>query len=72
MRRGADSSVPASPAATSPWPSAGSLPKTNGSAADAGQQVAMFERDYPEPLGFQLEYARKTAHVPMPYPDIST
>ncbi len=33
--------------------------------------IAMFERDY-EPLGFQREYARRLAHVPMPYPDIST
>ena len=34
--------------------------------------IAMFERDYDEPLGFQFEYARRTAHIPMPYPDIST
>lgn len=34
--------------------------------------IAMFERDHVEPLGFQLEYARRTAHVSMPYPDIST
>ncbi|MFF3754189.1 hypothetical protein ACFYYH_27630 [Streptomyces sp. NPDC002018] len=34
--------------------------------------IGMFERDYPEPLGFQLEYARRVSHVPMPYPDIST
>lgn len=34
--------------------------------------IAMFERDYDEPLGFQLEYARKLAHIQMPYPDIST
>lgn len=34
--------------------------------------IAMFERDYSEPLGFQLEYARRLAHVPMPYPDIAT
>ena len=33
--------------------------------------IAMFERDH-EPLGFQREYARRLAHVPMPYPDIST
>jgi hypothetical protein len=34
--------------------------------------IAMFERDYPEPLGFQLEYARRLAHFKLPYPDIST
>ncbi len=34
--------------------------------------IAMFERDYPEPLGFQLEYARRVAHVAMPYPDSAT
>lgn len=33
--------------------------------------IAMFERDH-EGLGFQLEYARRVAHVPMPYPDIAT
>ena len=32
----------------------------------------MFERDYEEPLGFQLEYAQTLAHFTMPYPDIST
>ena len=34
--------------------------------------IAMFERDHAEPLGFQLEYARRLAHYSMPYPDIST
>ena len=34
--------------------------------------IAMFERDYDEPLGFQLEYARRLSHVSMPYPDIAT
>ena len=34
--------------------------------------IAMFERDYPEPLGFQLEYARRLAHMSLPYPDIAT
>jgi hypothetical protein len=34
--------------------------------------IAMFERDHSEPLGFQLEYARKLAHFSLPYPDIST
>lgn len=34
--------------------------------------IAMFERDYDEPLGFQLEYARRLGHYVLPYPDIST
>ena len=34
--------------------------------------IAMFERDYSEPLGFQLEYARRLAHFSLPYADIST
>ena len=34
--------------------------------------IAMFERDYDEPLGFQLEYARRLSHVSLPYADIST
>jgi hypothetical protein len=34
--------------------------------------IAMFERDYDEPLGFQLEYAEKLAHFALPYPDIAT
>jgi len=34
--------------------------------------IAMFERDYAEPLGFQLEYARRLSHFTMPYPDIAT
>ena len=34
--------------------------------------IAMFERDYDEPLGFQLEYARKLAHFSLPYADITT
>jgi hypothetical protein len=34
--------------------------------------IAMFERDHPEPLGFQLEYARRVSHVQLPYPDIAT
>jgi hypothetical protein len=32
----------------------------------------MFERDYDEPLGMQLDYAAKLAHLGLPYPDIST
>ena len=34
--------------------------------------IAMFERDYDEPLGFQLDYARKLAHFTLPYADIAT
>jgi hypothetical protein len=34
--------------------------------------IAMFERDHEEPLGFQLEYARRLAHMSLPYPDIAT
>ena len=34
--------------------------------------IAMFERDHEEPLGFQLEYAKKIAHMSLPYPDITT
>ena len=34
--------------------------------------IGMFERDYEEPLGFQLEYARRLAHMKLPYPDIAT
>jgi hypothetical protein len=33
--------------------------------------IAMFERDHP-PLGFQTEYARRLAHLTLPYPDIAT
>jgi hypothetical protein len=34
--------------------------------------IAMFERDHDEPLGFQLEYARRLSHFSLPYPDIAT
>ena len=34
--------------------------------------IALFERDYDEPLGFQLEFARRLSHWSLPYPDIST
>lgn len=34
--------------------------------------IAMFERDFDEPLGMQLDYARKLAHLSLPYPDITT
>jgi hypothetical protein len=34
--------------------------------------IAMFERDYTEPLAFQLEYAQRLSHFTLPYPDITT
>jgi hypothetical protein len=34
--------------------------------------IALFERDYPEPLGFQMEYASRLQHWQLPYPDIAT
>jgi hypothetical protein len=34
--------------------------------------IAVFERDHSEPLGFQLEYARRLSHLTLPYPDIAT
>ena len=34
--------------------------------------IALFERDHDEPLGFQLEYARRLADRTLPYPDITT
>ncbi|WP_424527993.1 hypothetical protein ACOZ38_00900 [Sphaerisporangium viridialbum] len=34
--------------------------------------IAMFERDYDEPLGFQREYAQRLGHFALPYPDIAT
>ncbi len=34
--------------------------------------IAMFERDFTEPLGMQLDYAGKLAHKTLPYPDITT
>ena len=34
--------------------------------------IAMFERDHPEPLSFQKEYALRLQHFSMPYPDIAT
>jgi hypothetical protein len=34
--------------------------------------IALFERDYAEPLGFQLEYARRLSGFTLPYPDITT
>ena len=34
--------------------------------------IAMFERDYAEPLAFQREYAARLSHWSVPYPDLST
>ena len=34
--------------------------------------IALFERDYAEPLAFQREYATRLGHWSVPYPDIST
>jgi hypothetical protein len=34
--------------------------------------IAMFERDFTEPLGMQLDYAAKLADFGLPYPDITT
>ena len=34
--------------------------------------IALFERDYPEPLGYQLAFAARLAHWQLPYPDIAT
>src|SRR5262249_49530157 len=34
--------------------------------------IAMFERDFTEPLGMQLDYASRLADRSLPYPDITT
>jgi hypothetical protein len=34
--------------------------------------IALFERDYEEPLAFQREFAARLSHWSLPYPDIST
>jgi hypothetical protein len=34
--------------------------------------IALFERDYAEPLGFQREFAGRLSHWTLPYPDIAT
>lgn len=34
--------------------------------------IALFERDYAEPLAFQREFAARLSHWNLPYPDIST
>ncbi len=34
--------------------------------------IAMFERDYDEPLAYQKWYGAQLAHMSLPYPDITT
>ena len=34
--------------------------------------IAMFERDYPEPLTMQRDYGARLSHFNLPYPDIAT
>jgi len=34
--------------------------------------IAMFERDYAEPLAMQRDYAARLARFSLPYPDIAT
>ena len=34
--------------------------------------IAMFERDYQEPLAFQLKFGADLGHFTLPYPDITT
>ena len=34
--------------------------------------IALFERDYEEPLAFQRLYGRNLSHFTLPYPDITT
>ncbi len=34
--------------------------------------IAMFERDYAEPLAFQRLYGQRLSHFSLPYPDIAT
>jgi hypothetical protein len=34
--------------------------------------IALFERDYAEPLAFQKEFAARLGHWTVPYPDIAT
>ena len=34
--------------------------------------IALFERDYAEPLAFQREFAARLSHWAVPYPDIAT
>jgi hypothetical protein len=34
--------------------------------------IALFERDYDEPLAFQKEFGQRLQHWSLPYPDIAT
>jgi hypothetical protein len=34
--------------------------------------IALFERDYAEPLAFQREFGARLSHWTLPYPDIAT
>jgi hypothetical protein len=34
--------------------------------------IALFERDYDEPLAFQRHFAARLGHWTLPYPDISS
>ncbi|HEY2549855.1 MAG TPA: hypothetical protein VGI64_04695 [Streptosporangiaceae bacterium] len=34
--------------------------------------IALFERDYDEPLAFQREFGARLGHWTLPYPDIAT
>ena len=34
--------------------------------------IALFERDYAEPLAFQRKFAARLSHWSLPYPDIAT
>ena len=34
--------------------------------------IALFKRDYDEPLAFQREFAARLSHWTVPYPDIAT
>lgn len=34
--------------------------------------IAMFERDYAEPLAYQMWYGAQLSHMSLPYPDIAT
>jgi hypothetical protein len=50
-----------------------SVPASDGVVGcQASLFIAMFERDYAEPLGFQLEYVQWLSHFTLPYPDITT
>jgi hypothetical protein len=34
--------------------------------------IALFERDHPEPLSYQRQYAAALSHVTLPHPDVAT